>query len=233
LSRMFLPLLEHVPLEATMPGLKIEQALDGSSGADWCSIDSCQAILKGDDEWLKAVAIWTSRQVPKERISEAHPEGEIMLEIMERIYFLKSVPMFSQLSGEELKPVAEMFSVLSVSDGTTVFKENEPGDSFYVILSGMVRLDRGGREICLLKEKDYFGEMALLDQEARSARAIAATDCELLKLNREDFLDLLEEYPRLSQEIIRTLARRLRTVMGELDECSWEKTQARPSQHDL
>jgi CRP-like cAMP-binding protein len=184
--------------------------------------------LKGDDEWLKAVAIWTSRQDAKEKISEEHPEGEIMSEIMERIYFLKSVPMFSQLSGEELKPVAEMFSVLSVRDGTTVFKENEPGDSFYVILSGTVRLDRGDREICLLKEKDYFGEMALLDQEARSATAIAATDCELLKLNREDFLDLLEEYPRLSQEIIRTLARRLRTVMGELDECSWEKTQARP-----
>jgi CRP-like cAMP-binding protein len=142
--------------------------------------------------------------------------GEIMLQTIGRIYFLKSVPLFSQLSGEELRPVAEMFSEVSFTKGSTIFKEREPGDSFYVILGGAVTVKRGGREIAVLREKDYFGEMALLDYEARSATLVAASDCELLKLNRDDFHELLEEYPRLSREIIRTLARRLRTVMENM-----------------
>jgi CRP-like cAMP-binding protein len=60
--------------------------------------------------------------------------------------------------------------------------------------------------------------MALLDYETRSATLIAVTDCELLKLNREDFEELLEEHPGLSRQIIRILARRLRALMGNLED---------------
>jgi AAA family ATP:ADP antiporter len=212
LSREFLPLLEDMPIGAMIEELRTDQGLQDSEKIGWC-----RAILKGDDEWLKAVAIWAAERGEKEKYAEEYTVGEAMLQTIERIYFLKSVPMFSQLSGEELRPVAEMFSELSLREGFTIIKENEPGDSFYVILSGTVKVQRGGREIALLKEKDYFGEMALLDYETRSATLIAATDCELLKLNREDFHELLEEHPGLSREIIRTLARRLRALMGNLE----------------
>jgi ATP/ADP translocase len=212
LSSMFLPLLEDMPIEAIMEKLKTDRGFKESWEVDWC-----KAILEGDDEWLKALAIWTSHHGVREKYTEEHKMGETMLQTIERIYFLKSVPMFSQLSGEELRPVAEMFSELSLRKGSTIFKENEPGDSFYVILSGTVKVEREGREIALLKEKDYFGEMALLDYETRSASLIVGTDCELLKLNREDFYELLEEYPGLSREIIRTLARRLRALIGNVE----------------
>lgn len=212
LSRLFLPLLEDMPIEAMAEDVKTDRGLQDSREVDWW-----KAILKGDDEWLKAVAIWAAERGAKEKYAEEYRVEEAMLQTIERIYFLKSVPMFTQLSGEELRPVADMFSELSLREGSTIIKENEPGDSFYIILSGTVKVERGGREIALLKEKDYFGEMALLDYETRSATLIAVTDCELLKLNREDFDELLEEHPGLSREIIRTLARRLRVLMGNLE----------------
>jgi len=210
-SSVFLPLLEEMPEGPTQRNFKRGQKTEDSREPDWC-----RTIIESNDEWLKALAVWTAQHATKNRYTGEYQMGEVMLQTIERIYFLKSVPMFSQLSGEELRPVAEMFSELSVRKNSIILKEKEPGDTFYVISNGAVRVERGGREIALLKEKDYFGEMALLDYETRSATLVAETDCELLKLNREDFYELLEEYPGLSREIIRTLARRLRALMGDV-----------------
>ena len=66
-----------------------------------------------------------------------------------------------------------------------------------------------------LGQGDYFGEMAILDHESRSATLTAESDCELLKLHQEDFYELLHEHPELSGSIIRTLAKRLRRLLEE------------------
>ena len=94
-----------------------------------------------------------------------------------------------------------------------LIRQGDAGDCFYLIQSGSVRVERDGQELARLGPGDYFGEMAVLDQEPRSATLTASEDCELLKLDQEDFYELLHEHPELSQSIIRTLARRVRGLL--------------------
>ena len=93
-----------------------------------------------------------------------------------------------------------------------MFSEGEPGSVMYVIVEGRVTVQAGGRTLRTLGTHEFFGELALIDNETRSATIVAETDLRLLRLEREEFLALLEESPSVAIEFSRALARRLRAT---------------------
>ncbi len=128
---------------------------------------------------------------------------------------LRKVPLFADLSEAEIGRIAEATRERSYPRNSVILFEDDPGDALYVVVTGLVKvvlIGEDGREVILsvLKEGDFFGEMALIDDEPRSAHVIAMEDANLLVLRREDFHQRVREVPTISLSLLRTLSRRLR-----------------------
>jgi CRP-like cAMP-binding protein len=94
--------------------------------------------------------------------------------------------------------------------GSVIFKEGETRDSMYVVKTGEVDLLVSGELVETVVEDGFFGEMALVDHEPRSATAVAKTDCSLIAINEKQFLFMVQETPFFAIMVTRTLAARLR-----------------------
>jgi CRP/FNR family transcriptional regulator/CRP/FNR family cyclic AMP-dependent transcriptional regulator len=128
---------------------------------------------------------------------------------------LRTVPIFSELSEADLDKLAGLLARKRYPKDGVVFFENEAGDTLFMIAEGRIKvtiLGDDGREIILsvLGQGEFFGEMALLDNEPRSATTIAAEDSELLSLSRADFEGVLSHNPGIMGGLIKVLTARLR-----------------------
>jgi CRP/FNR family transcriptional regulator, cyclic AMP receptor protein len=128
---------------------------------------------------------------------------------------LKRVPLFSELSPEELDRIARVAVPRSFPKGVRVFHEGDHSDACYIVRSGDLRVTRehpDGRAIALatLGPGDIFGELAMLDGEARSASVEALSDCELLALPAGDVRALLRGSAEITVKLVIALTRRLR-----------------------
>src|SRR5687767_9630477 len=106
-----------------------------------------------------------------------------MLSTVEKVLFLKSIDLFSQLPGEELAVVAQFATEESREAGEELFAEGDLGDALYLVIEGKVRVHKESRQIAELGERESVGEMAILDASPRSATVTAATDVRVLKLS--------------------------------------------------
>ncbi len=95
--------------------------------------------------------------------------------------------------------------------GEIIFQEGDPAEEFYVIKSGTVEIRLGNRLLDTLNEHSIFGEMALIDTAPRSATAVAATDATIVPVGEKQFLFLVSRTPHFALNVMRVLARRLRT----------------------
>jgi CRP-like cAMP-binding protein len=134
---------------------------------------------------------------------------------------LRTVPIFSELSDEDITSLARLALRKRYPKDTVVFFENEEGDFFFTILEGRIKvtiLGDDGREVILsvLGPGDFFGEMALLDNEPRSATAIAVEESELLSLHRNDFQTVLNDNKSITSALIRVLSARLRRANHQI-----------------
>jgi CRP/FNR family transcriptional regulator, cyclic AMP receptor protein len=136
-----------------------------------------------------------------------------MLTTVEKVLFLKSIDLFSQIPGEDLAQVALITAEEPREAGDRVFAEGETGDALYMVMAGTVRVHREERLIAELGEGECFGEMALLDASPRSASVTALTEVSLLRISREDFQELLTDRPDVALGVIRVLTRRLRDAI--------------------
>lgn len=93
-----------------------------------------------------------------------------------------------------------------------IMREGEAGIFMYVVMDGAVRISVGEKVIELVKAGGVFGEMALVDQSKRAASASAASDCNLMSINRNDFLTLIKTNPAFGVSLLKTLATRLRNT---------------------
>jgi len=130
---------------------------------------------------------------------------------------LQKVPLFNQLGPADLQRVFEVARERTYPKNSVILFEDDPGDALYVVKQGQVKvvlIGEDGREVILsvLGEGDFFGEMALIDDEPRSAHVIAMGDSTLLVLRREDFQALLMQTPGIALAMLRELTRRLRRV---------------------
>ena len=128
---------------------------------------------------------------------------------------LKNVPLFNSLSDRQLSVLYETGIVKNFAKGSIVVCQNAPGDTFYTVVSGCVKvtlLHENGKEIVLslLKEGDFFGELSLLDNEPRSASVITAEDSSLFLLTRNRFHLLITTHPDILRKVLKEVCNRLR-----------------------
>ncbi len=128
---------------------------------------------------------------------------------------LKRVPLFSSFTEEEIDQMFEVARERGYPKNSVILFEDDPGDALYVVVGGQVKvvlIGKDGKEVILsvLKDGDFFGEMALIDDEPRSAHVIAMEDTDLLVLRREDFQRCLDGQPRMALSLLRALSGRLR-----------------------
>jgi len=163
-------------------------------------------ILKGGEPWLERVWTWASRK------TRGEVETAMATDPLDRVFVLKGIPLFAGLSGEQLMPVADIVTEVPYEAGDIVFREGDPGNHVYIIKDGTVEVLRAGVALAVLGAKECFGEMALLDEGARSATCRCVKDTTLLAISREDFQDLLDLHSPLARGIIGVLTRRLRAA---------------------
>ena len=99
-----------------------------------------------------------------------------------------------------------------VKAGDLIFREGDEAHELFVIKSGQVRIQLGNRTLTELRADDIFGEMALNDNEPRSATAVAITDVELVPVTEKQFLFLVGQTPYFALKVMRVLAQRLRAT---------------------
>jgi CRP-like cAMP-binding protein len=138
---------------------------------------------------------------------------------LENVEFLKRVPIFSELSDDTLLKLAKSGSIQSFSKDSIILSEMEAGSALFIIISGKVKISRisnieDDKEVILsiLNSSDFFGEMAILDGQTRSATATAMEDSKIFLLQRNDFLDLLNTHPEVSIALLQELTQRLRAA---------------------
>ena len=137
-----------------------------------------------------------------------------MLTIVDKVLFLENIDIFSHATTEELAFVGSIATEIEIPEGMSVFKEDDPSDAMYVIVKGRIRLHKGGQEILIAGEKEAFGTWALFDREPRIMSATVLEDVSLLKIDQEDFYDLLADHVEITQSIFRALVQRIKGLIG-------------------
>ncbi|MBM4195142.1 MAG: Crp/Fnr family transcriptional regulator [Gemmatimonadetes bacterium] len=135
--------------------------------------------------------------------------------------FLATVPLFKGLDSVELGRFAELLREKSYPKGSVILFEDDPGDSLFVVRLGRVKVvlvAEDGREVILgiLGVGEHFGELALIDDQPRSAHVIAMEESTLLVLRREDFRRRVEASPSVAWSLLTELSRRLRRADGKI-----------------
>jgi CRP-like cAMP-binding protein len=128
---------------------------------------------------------------------------------------LKQIPLFSELADRDLEKIIQVASRKCYHKDNTILIEEEVGSTMFVILSGRVKISRisdDGREVILsiLSDGDFFGEMSLLDGHTRSANVTSIDESELLVIRREEFLQMLKDFPQIAINLLKELAQRIR-----------------------
>ena len=125
---------------------------------------------------------------------------------------LASLPLFAGLTKRQLRRVAELARISEFRKGDFVIQAGERGDAVYVILSGRARV-MGRPRARLLRAGDYFGEMALIDGQPRSATITAADDdLQTMKLPRQAFLKVVRQEPGIAIAMMAEMAARIRRL---------------------
>jgi CRP/FNR family transcriptional regulator, cyclic AMP receptor protein len=140
---------------------------------------------------------------------------------------LKSIAVLQTLDDAALAGLAGVMEPCDHAAGQTVFTEGDPGDAMFFIRTGSVRIEKqtgadasSRKVLTVLESGDYFGEMALIDQQPRSAAAVAATDTRLLRLSRSAFTSLMSRSSEAGMSVlfamIRTGSERIRRLSSQL-----------------
>ncbi len=174
-------------------------------------------------------------EIPSEVLKELMKISAKFREIIEEKYteravrtYLRKVPLFSNLTDSMLEQLERKVKLKSNNQGDVIFKEGDPGDSLYVIRNGFVKItkQRGDKDqiIAYLAQGSYFGEMALLEDEKRSATVSAFTKVEIIQVVKEDFNTLLETDPKLAEELKDIIMeRKLKTLEVQRDPAKSER----------
>src|SRR5471030_6542 len=130
---------------------------------------------------------------------------------------LRRIPLFKDFEDAELTLIASAVTNRRFSKHQFIVREAEPGDTFFIIVSGSVsvcRIAPDGREtiLSILKEGDFFGEMSMFDSSLRSASIKTLTETEVGAIRQADFLILLDRNPRIGRSLVIALSERLRAA---------------------
>jgi len=130
--------------------------------------------------------------------------------LVERVIFLRKVPLFAALPPHDLQPIAAVAEEYLFPAGEMLAAEGEPGDTMYVIVEGEVRvLGTDGEELAVRGPGDFLGEMAVISSRPRTASLLAGSEVRVLELRRPAFEAILRERPETAIAMMRVLCERL------------------------
>ena len=129
---------------------------------------------------------------------------------MANVDHLKGVPLFQGMTEQSLEAVAGLANEIQFVDGQEVTVEGEPGDSFFVIVDGRLRVSRHGATVRDLGPGDFLGEISLIDGRPRSATTVAIGPVDALVIERPAFQELMEKFGAIRLGILMALSDRIR-----------------------
>ncbi|MCK8823764.1 Crp/Fnr family transcriptional regulator [Fuchsiella alkaliacetigena] len=146
--------------------------------------------------------------------------------------FLENFILFQDLSFVELEKIKQATYIREYAKDEIIFMEGEPGDAFYIILSGAVKvfkIGQSGKEktLTLLNEGDFFGEMALLEKNVRSASVEAIKDSCLYVFERSKFNSMIYQFPEIAVKMIAVLSNRLRAANKLVEDLTFKGVKER------
>jgi CRP-like cAMP-binding protein len=139
-----------------------------------------------------------------------------MLSVIEKVIFLQHVDVFAEVPTEQLAYLAAIAEEITVVSGDEVFHEHEHADALYLVIEGSVRLHRNGDEIMTAGPRQAFGAWALFDEEPRVATASATEETRMLRMEREDFYEILADHVQVTQGVLKTMVKRLRGLVEKV-----------------
>ena len=231
LARQIIPLLDDAPpsnpqpVDAAIRSLLASQdgwlrALAAGAAGELQTREVSEDLraLESDPDPLvrEAASVALSQTRPERRVKEGEPMETLQtVSTMERILWLREVPLFAELTPDDLKQVADIAGERWYGDGSLLCRQGEERDELFVLVSGRVHVYKeqpGGIEKRLATREagEFIGEMAILDPAPRSASVRAEGEVRALVIEGEAFKAILRDRPDVSMAVLRVLSRRLR-----------------------
>ena len=164
--------------------------------------EQCSIDWRKKESLLKNVSDFPSEKFILDDLS--------MYSTLEKTIFMKGVDLFKDISGQEVSNIAQIANEREFSANERIMNHGDNGDSMFIIISGSVKVHIDNKELTTLSKGDCIGEMALLDQEPRSASVTTKEETTLLEIYGEDFYDLMASRMDIMQGIVKVLSRRIR-----------------------
>ncbi len=133
-----------------------------------------------------------------------------MLSDEQKITFLKGIELFKDGTDDDLMMVASICNEAYFSDDEDIFIEGDSRDAVYFIVNGQTKIHTSGKQIAIRNDNEFFGEMAIVDERPRSASATSMGDSFLLRIDRDDFFNVLQSNSRFLRNLLKALVSRLR-----------------------
>jgi len=173
-----------------------------------------RASTRSESRWIRGAAA-----VLAPGLGESTIEGATM----ERLLALKRVPLFANLTLDQLEAIHQLAIEVTFLPNEVIVREGEPGNELYVLLEGVVDVYLGWEtpqqaRLGEIRAIDYMGEMAILDDEPRSATLVAVEHARLLSFEGDSLKELILQMPEISFEIFRVLTQRVRAAERRLKE---------------
>ena len=128
----------------------------------------------------------------------------------ERVLILKGTALFANTPESILGNIEPIMRELTFEAGQEIFRKGSLGTSLFIVSEGEIGIFDGSRQLTTFRSGDFFGELALLDAEARSATAVALGPATAFRIDQEDFYDVMEDCPEVTRNILKVLCQRLR-----------------------
>lgn len=205
LAARLVPLFEPMSLAAAVDAVRRAQLLDESTFRD-----PLAAIVRSGDAHLRGCAMLCYGARYTERFPERAAEDAPLIPLFEKMRFLRSVSIFGELTGADLRSLARVVDELSIGAGEVVLHKGDHGDELFVVVDGEVVVRDGGTQLALLGPREVFGELGVLDPAPRAADVVATRATRLLRLRGPELAELMARRPQLQREVIVVLVRRLR-----------------------
>jgi len=142
------------------------------------------------------------------------------MSIKEEVEVLRNIPLFAKLEPAKLKLLAFTSERLTFDVGQTLFQQGDMGDAAYIVMDGaadiLINTPKGQVKVANLGRHQIIGEIAILCDVPRTATVVASQATTTLKINKDTFFRLVTEFPEMSVEIMRELARRLEKTNEQL-----------------
>ena len=196
-------------------------------------------LLNDSDDWLRACAAYaaqheSSLSTTLKQLAESDSNAFVRetarggtmdtlvtLSMMDRILFLRRVPLFAELSPADLKQVAAIAEEILFTDGDALAHQGESGDAMFIIASGEVKVtaarDQVEVELARRKPGEYVGEMSIISREPRIATLKAIGEVRVLCIDQKSFEGLLRERPDVSLAVMQVLCARLKEAGNKIE----------------